>query len=142
MKRKIRYEKFLAFPKEEIWPLISDSKLIASWLMENDLRPEVGCQFTFRTKPAPGFDGIVYCEVLEVVKNEKLIYSWRGGPIKKATLVKWFLHDAPGGTKLIFEHSGFDGFAAVAISYLLGSGWKKNIYKTFEKLLTYEKEKH
>ena len=144
MKRNIRYEKFFAYPKEEIWPLISDSDQIASWLMENDLRPVVGCRFKFKTKPAPGFDGIVHCEVLEVVENEKLVYSWVGGPIKKPTLVKWFLHDVPGGTKLIFEHSGFDGFAAVAISFLLGSGWRKNIYKTFDMLLvnSHEKEKH
>lgn len=136
MKRNIRYEKIFAFPKKEIWKLIADSEQLTSWLMENDFKPVVGHKFNFRTKPAPGFDGIVHCEVLEVVEYEKLVYSWVGGPIKNPTLVKWFLKDVPGGTKLIFEHSGFDGFGPVAISFLLGRGWKKNIYLTFDRLLS------
>src|ERR1700749_168344 len=107
MKRDIRLEKIFDEPKEKIWKLISDSKLLAEWLMENDLVPVVGHKVNFRTKPAPGFDGIVYCEILEVIGFRKLVCFWTGGPIKKPTIVSWVLEDIPGGTKLIFEHSGF-----------------------------------
>ncbi len=35
-------------------------------VMPNNFEPHVGHEFQFRTKPAPGFDGIVNCVVLEV----------------------------------------------------------------------------
>ncbi|MBC7829495.1 MAG: SRPBCC domain-containing protein [Chitinophagaceae bacterium] len=136
MKRNIRYEKEFTHPPEKIWKLISDSELLAEWLMKNDLKPIVGHRFNFYTKPAPGFDGIVYCEILEVIVNKKLVYSWKGGPIKKPTTVSWTLEKIPGGTKLIFEHAGFEGLGPVAVSFLLGRGWKKNIYKVFDKRLS------
>lgn len=135
MKRDIRIEKIFNHPKEKIWKLISDSDMLAQWLMPNDLKPIVGHKFNFRTKPAPGFDGIVHCEVLEVIENHKLVFSWIGGPIKKPTIVTWLLEDVPAGTKLVFSHTGFEGLAPVAISYLLGRGWKKNITKLFDKRL-------
>lgn len=102
--------------------------------MPNDLLPIIGHKFTCKTKPGPGFDGIVYCEVLEVIPNKKLVYSWTGGPIKNFR-VSWTLTAMNGKTHLLFEHTGFEGLAPVAISFLLGRGWKKNIYKAFDKRL-------
>ncbi|HYF30995.1 MAG TPA: SRPBCC domain-containing protein [Chitinophagaceae bacterium] len=135
MKRDIRIEKIFHHRKEKIWKLIADSNMLAEWLMPNDLKPVVGHKFNFKTKPAPGFDGIVHCEVLEVIEFHKLVFSWKGGPIKKPTIVSWILEDIPGGTKLTFSHTGFEGFSPVAISYLLGRGWKKNITSLFDKKL-------
>lgn len=134
MKRQIRFEKTYPHPPEKIWKLISDSQILSEWLMPNDLLPIVGHKFTFKTKPGPGFDGIVYCEILEAIPNEKLAYSWTGGPIKNSR-VSWTLTALKGETHLLFEHTGFEGLAPVAISFLLGRGWKKNIYKAFDKRL-------
>ncbi len=134
MKRQIRYEKTYQYPPEKIWKLISDSQILSEWLMPNDLLPVVGHKFTFKTKPGPGFDGIVYCEILEAIPNEKLSYSWTGGPVKNST-VSWTLTAITGGTHLLFEHTGFEGLGPVAISFLLGRGWKKNIYEAFDKRL-------
>ena len=58
------------------------------------------------------------------------------GPIRKPTIVSWTLDKTPKGTRLIFEHTGFEGLGPVAISFLLGRGWKKNIYKLFDKRLS------
>jgi uncharacterized protein YndB with AHSA1/START domain len=135
MQRSIRYEKIYPHQPEKIWKLIADSKILSEWLMPNDLLPVVGHQFTFKTKPGPGFDGIVHCEILEVITHKKLVYSWIGGPIKKPTTVSWTLTKVPEGTHLLFEHTGFEGLAPVAISFLLGRGWKKNIYRLFIKRL-------
>ena len=135
MKRTIRYEKIYAHPPGRIWKLIADSKVLSEWLMPNDLLPVVGHKFTFRTKPGPGFDGIVHCEVLEVEPDRRLVYSWTGGPIKNSK-VSWTLTRVAEGTHLLFEHTGFEGLAPVAISFLLGRGWKKNIYKMFDKRLS------
>jgi uncharacterized protein YndB with AHSA1/START domain len=46
-------------PIDQVWAALTSSAALAAWLMPNDFQPEVGHTFTFTTKPAPGFDGIV-----------------------------------------------------------------------------------
>jgi uncharacterized protein YndB with AHSA1/START domain len=46
-------------PIDQVWAALTSSAALAAWLMPNDFQPEVGRTFTFTTKPAPGFDGIV-----------------------------------------------------------------------------------
>ena len=53
--------------------------LLSQWLMENDIQPTVGHRFNFRAKPMGDWDGIVYCEVLEVDEPNRLVYGWKGG---------------------------------------------------------------
>ena len=88
-------------------------------------RARVGHLFTMRTKPAPGFDGIVQCEVLEVEPPRALAYSWKGGGID--TLVRYELKEEGGNTRLIMEQSGFTGIKGFLVSRILGGGWKKII---------------
>jgi hypothetical protein len=55
--------------------------------MPNDLESRVGHQFTFRTDPVPvhGFDGIVRCEVLELVPARRPARGdWR-----RAAKIRW-----------------------------------------------------
>ena len=68
---------------------LTDRAALAAWLMPNDFLPEVGHRFAFRTKPAPGFDGTVHCEVLTVDPPRELAYSWVGGGID--TVVRFTL---------------------------------------------------
>jgi uncharacterized protein YndB with AHSA1/START domain len=98
---------------------------MADWLMPNDFQPRLGHKFQFRTKPAPGFDGIVNCEVVELDPPRTLAYTWRGGGID--TLVRFVLEPAPEGTRLKFEHTGFRGARAVMVSFIMGSGWTSKI---------------
>ncbi len=41
-------------------------------IMATDLRPTVGHRFTFRSDPAPWWDGVVRCEVLELEPRTRL----------------------------------------------------------------------
>ena len=66
MKRNIKLEAFYPFPPERVWRAITDTEALSKWLMPNDFEPRVGHKFNFKTKPAPGFDGIVHCEVLKL----------------------------------------------------------------------------
>jgi len=109
--------------------------------MPNNIRAEVGARFQFRTAPAPGWNGIVECEVLHAVPHRLLVYSWRGG--SKATdgsgppldtVVTWKLTPLEnGGTRLYFEHSGFDpeSFAFQAMR----QGWKRKVSEKIPQLL-------
>jgi uncharacterized protein YndB with AHSA1/START domain len=78
-------------------------------------------------KPMPGFDGIVHCEVLEVERNRRLVYSWDGGGSWGKTTLVWTLEPSGAGTRLQLEHRGFQGFRPFLLSLMMGSGWKKKL---------------
>lgn len=105
-----------------VWTCLTDADLLAEWLMPNDFRAEAGHVFTFRTKPAPGFDGIVRARVEEIVAPERLVIGWAGGGID--TRVSFVLTEVAKGTRLDFRQSGFRGLRAVIPRIALGSGWK------------------
>jgi uncharacterized protein YndB with AHSA1/START domain len=134
-------ENDLPDPPERVWRALTDPALLEAWLMPNNIRAEVGIRFQFRTAPAPGWNGIVECEVLDVVPQRLLVYSWRGG--SKATdgyahelntVVTWRLTPLEnGGTRLSLEHSGFDpdSFAFKA----MGQGWKRKVRERIHQVL-------
>lgn len=120
--RDIVITRLLPYPRPMVWAALTDSAQLSSWLMPNDIRPVIGHRFTFRTKPAPGFDGIVQSEVLDLVPDERLVISWRGGPLD--TTVSFALEDHPGGTTLTLRHAGFAGLSNALPRIVLGFGWK------------------
>ena len=122
MRRDLAFEYVYPFPIEDVWWALTDPVALGEWLMPNDFEPVVGHRFQFRTKPAPGFDGIVWCEVLRLERPHLLSYSWRGGGID--TVVTFTLESVQGGTAVRLEHRGFDGIRGLMVSFILGSGWK------------------
>lgn len=123
----IRLSRVLPAPRAAVWAALTDPDALADWLMPNDFAPRVGHRFTFRTDPAPGFDGIVRCEVLELVERERLRFSWVGGPLD--TTVTFTLADDPGGTRLVLEHEGFEGLRTLVPRIVLGFGWRRLLAK-------------
>ncbi len=139
MQKDIRHSWFFKQSPEVVWEHLTNSELIAQWLMANDFKPVVGHQFRFTTKPQPGFDGIVYCEVLEVNPLKKVAYSWKGGPSKGKinldSVVTWTLTPKDGGTELLLEHAGFKGLKNYMAYLMMNMGWKGHVIKKFGKLL-------
>jgi uncharacterized protein YndB with AHSA1/START domain len=109
----IRRELLIPQPREQVWRAITDSATLAEWMFPNDFEPRVGHRFTFRVpgNPKMNFDGLtVRCEVLECEPPTRLEFSWSaGGPVEN-TRVRFQLepHEHGAGTRLLFEHSGFD----------------------------------
>jgi uncharacterized protein YndB with AHSA1/START domain len=109
-------------PPGRVWEALTSSDALAVWLMPNDFKPVVGHRFTFRTSPAPGFDGIVRCEVLELDPPRRMVWAWAGGNVD--TTVTFTLEDAPGGgTQLRMHQVGFHGLGAQLTRRILASGW-------------------
>lgn len=142
MQKDIVQTWFFQHSPETVWMYLIDSKLLAQWLMENDFKPTVGHEFMFWTKPKVkvGFDGKVYCKVLEVIPEEKLSYSWRGGPgngkITLDSVVTWTLTPKDGGTELLLEHTGFKGMRNYLSYFFMNKGWANNVRKRLLHLLT------
>jgi len=125
MKRDIDIEIVYPHPPEKVWRALTSSEAMAAWLMPNDFKPVVGHKFNFKTKPRPGFDGIVHCEVLELDEPNRLTYSWKGGQLN--TILTITLKSVNGGTQLRLEHKGFEGLSALMVSFIMEKGWRKKI---------------
>jgi uncharacterized protein YndB with AHSA1/START domain len=120
-------------PPTQVWRALTEPKLLAQWLMENDIQPIVGHKFNFRAKPMGDWDGIVYCEILEADEPNKLVYTWQGGSDKNQnyghrldTTVTWTLSPtSTGGTLLNLVHHGFqpDDYAF----QIMGQGWRSMV---------------
>lgn len=122
----------LSAPVSKVWRALTEPELLEKWLMPNDIRAAVGHRFTFKTAPAPGFDGIVRCEVLEVQPGSRLVYSWRGGPLD--TIVTWTLGPSDtGGTLLHLEQKGFGPDQGMVYDMLL-AGWRDKAEASLEQV--------
>jgi uncharacterized protein YndB with AHSA1/START domain len=126
--RSIIVERFMAQPPEKIWRALTQSVLIAEWLMPNDFQPLVGHRFNFRSKPVAGWNGVSDCEVLAVEPPRLL--AWRQcasgeqaeGGLK--SVVTWTLTPADGGTQVRMEHAGFEAKDEAGYRSMSG-GWPR-----------------
>ncbi len=123
MKRAIRKTMEYPHPPSRVWAALTDAEALAAWLMPNDFAPRVGHRFSLRADPAPGFDGVVRCQVLELDPPTRMVWSWAGGNID--TVVRFELAAAGDGTRLTVEQTGFDGLGPVLTSLILQAGMAK-----------------
>jgi uncharacterized protein YndB with AHSA1/START domain len=103
--RSVVIERVLAHAPEKVWRALTESRLLAQWLLRNDFELAVGRKFQFRADPMPNWDGIIDCEVLVVEPLKQLSYRW--GSLGLDSTVLWTLTPAEGGTHLRMEQSGF-----------------------------------
>jgi uncharacterized protein YndB with AHSA1/START domain len=98
-----------------IWRALTSGGLIERWLMGvHGFEPKLGNKFYFQTTPVDDWDGKIKCEILELVAERRLVYTWRSG-VETAngyvprldTLVTWTLSPHDLGTRLQLVHSGF-----------------------------------
>jgi uncharacterized protein YndB with AHSA1/START domain len=130
MSKTIRREILIPQPREQVWRALTDSAALAEWMFPNDFAPRVGHRFSFQVPPNPkvGFEGlIVHCEVLECEPPSRLEFSWSaGGPVVN-TRVSFQLEPDGDGTRVFFQHSGFDLSQPWAEQAVQGAefGWAK-----------------
>jgi len=103
--RTLVIERVFPHPPEKLWRALTETPLIAQWLLKNDFEPVVGRKFQFRSEPVPNWDGVINCDVLIVDHLKQLSYSW--STLGLDSVVLWTLTPAEGGTHVRMEHSGF-----------------------------------
>ena len=103
--RTLVIERVFPHPPEKLWRALTESPLIAQWLLKNDFEPAVGRKFQLRREPVANWDGVIDCQVLVVEPIKRLSYSWN--TLGLASVVLFTLSPAEGGTHLRMEHSGF-----------------------------------
>ncbi len=135
MQREINQQWFFPHAPEKIWDYLTKPELLSQWVMENDIKPIPGHNFSFRTKPIPqmNLDGIFHCEVLEVVPNRKLSYTWNcgsgDGSMLLSSIVQWTITPKEQGTELVLKHYGLQTELNEIIYNGMDSGWAGNVKK-------------
>jgi len=121
---------------ETIWRALTNGTLMGRWMMQpTGFAPEVGNRFTFQTKAAGLWDGIIECQMLEVVPNQRLSYAWRGGHADNVgygslldTIVTFTLTSVGVGTRLRVVHAGFVLPVNDTAYQNMSQGWKKVVH--------------
>jgi len=120
--RTLVIERVFPHPPQKLWRALTESPLLAQWLMNNDFEPQVGHKFQFRADPVPNWNGIIDCEVRVVDPLKQLSYTW--GALGLGSVVLFTLTTADGGTHLRMEHSGFAANQEAAYKGA-NYGWQK-----------------
>jgi uncharacterized protein YndB with AHSA1/START domain len=113
--QQIVVDEVLPHAPEMIWRTLTTGELIGRWLMApSGFEAVQGKRFTFQTTPAGAWDGVIRCEVLEAIPNERLSYAWKSGDADNVgygspldTVVTWTLTPVDSGTRLRLLHAGF-----------------------------------
>ena len=128
--RTVVVERRMQHSLDKVWRALTQSPLLEDWLMANDFQPRVGHRFTFHMTPMPGWNGVTDCEVLTVVPNKELSYTWNASGEEAAnglkTVVKWTLEQVDDAVLVRMEQSGFreqDQRNVTGARY----GWERNL---------------
>lgn len=132
--REIVVDEVFPHAAETIWRTLTSGDLMARWLrmQPKGFEPVAGNRFTYQTTPAGEWDGKIQCEVLEVIPNERFVYSWKSGHDDNAdygshldTIVTFTLEKAENGTRLRLVHSGFVLPRNDSAFRNMGGGWRQ-----------------
>ncbi|MBF2008266.1 MAG: SRPBCC domain-containing protein [Chlorogloeopsis fritschii C42_A2020_084] len=104
MLRNLKKEIFYPYPPQRVWQVLTNSQVLAAWLMENDFEPRIGHRFRFMCPPLPGLNGSIDCEVIELDEPKRLSYTWQDSMMRQPSIVTWTLKPVDGGTRVQLEH--------------------------------------
>jgi uncharacterized protein YndB with AHSA1/START domain len=113
---RIAVDEVFPHSPEVVWKTLTTPELMGRWLKmaPTGFEATEGARFTYQTTPAGDWDGVIHCQVLDVVPNERLAYAWQGGREENVgygsrldTVVTFMLSRVDGGTRIRLVHSGF-----------------------------------
>jgi len=119
---------------EVLWRTLTTGDIIGRWLMvPSGFDAVVGNRFTYQTTASGAWDGVIHCEVLEVVPNRRFTYAWTSGHDSIATgygarletVVTFTLTPEGNGTRLKLVHAGFVVPRNEAACQNMRKGWQK-----------------
>lgn len=122
----IRIEETYSQPPEVVWRALTDPDLIPRWTATGaGARPvgfstAVGTRFQFVARPRLGWDGVVDCVMLEAREPSVLRFTWTDSGGGDHTEVSYRLTSDRGGTRLVYEHTGFTGAGGFFMARFLG----------------------
>ncbi|HYE82780.1 MAG TPA: SRPBCC domain-containing protein [Clostridia bacterium] len=108
-------------PIHKVWDEVSTSEGLASWLMPNDFSPVMGLEFTFRSEPKHGWDGVVHCKVMELEPPRRLGFTWKGNNMEQYVSFE-LVELEKNRTQFLLVHAGWTEEHAM-IREVMYEGW-------------------
>ena len=126
MAYSIHKEIMIDAPAERVWDAITDKTKLTRWYMSTEnFEPTVGTKFEFQDKPQGKWDGKILGEVTTVDAPRLLEYTFWGNQMKYTTKVRWTLVQQGNRTKVVVDHTGFEGFGGGLMKLIIQFGWNK-----------------
>ncbi|MBI2077759.1 MAG: SRPBCC domain-containing protein [Euryarchaeota archaeon] len=146
MTRSFVYEAEYAHPVARVWRALTEPDLMGLWIMNfdqdegemtTDFRPTVGTAYRMDAKRGRGWRGYVVGNVLEVVPNRRLVYTWAHSPYQDANpaRVEFTLEATSKGTRLRMRQTGFPGMKGWFVLKGAQMGWKKMLRSGLQAVL-------
>lgn len=135
----IHHEPMLKAKPKQVYDALTDAKQfdrvqrlskamrsMATGTKPAEISPEVGGAFIL-------FGGYITGRQLQLVPEKRIVQAWRSQSWKDGdySIVKFELVEQDGGTKIVFDHTGFPQGQAQH----LAAGWKSNYWEPLEKYL-------
>jgi uncharacterized protein YndB with AHSA1/START domain len=126
-------------PVSKVWTALTDKDEMKSWYFDlAAFKAEEGFRFEFTGGPSPEKQYKHLCEVIEVIPQQKLVYSWRYEGYAGISFVSFELFKTGNQTLLRLTHSGIESFprenADLDISNFV-KGWNEIVNNNLKKYL-------
>jgi len=104
-------EQIMDAPSKKIWKALTDKNEMKKWYFNlESFDAAVGFRFNFTGGPSPERQYVHQCEIIEMINEKKLSYSWSYEGYTGTSLVSFELTPREGKTLLKLSHEGIDSF--------------------------------
>jgi len=111
MEKPIVIERIFDASINDLWRAITEKDLMKLWYFDlEEFRAELGFIFEFKGLTEDCVEYIHICEVIEVVPEKKLTYSWKYKGYDGISFVTFELFEMGSKTNLVLTHSGIETF--------------------------------
>lgn len=132
-------EKLFDVPTKRVWKALTDKDEMRNWYFDLDeFKAEVGFRFQFTGLSNNGTPYLHLCEIIEVIPNKKLAYSWKYQGYAGISFVSFELFEQGNKTQLRLTHTGLETLPLDNPDFALHnfeSGWNQIINNSLKSYL-------
>jgi len=139
MTRSFEHDIEVMHPVRQVWRALTEPELMGLWIMNfdqtpgemtTDFRPVAGARYRMDAPPRR-WRGFVVGDVIEVVPERRLVYSWAHSPYhdENPARIDFTLEPTAKGTRVRMVHSGFPGVRGWFVRKGAQMGWKRMLGK-------------
>lgn len=125
--KSIVVERTFNAPVSKVWKAITNKDEMKKWYFDlSEFKPEKGFKFEFTGGDEAGKQYLHHCEIMEVITEKKLAYTWRYEDVPGNSLVTFELFEEGEKTLLRLTHEGVESFATDDVNFARKSfegGW-------------------
>ncbi|MGZ5253671.1 MAG: SRPBCC family protein [Flavitalea sp.] len=124
---------------DQVWKAITDNQEMKKWYFDlPEFRAEEGFKFEFYGGPSPEKQYLHQCEVVEVVPEKILVYTWKYDGYPGTSYVSFELFPQDSNTLLRLTHTGLETFASTNPDFAVSNfqeGWDAIVHENLRNYL-------